>query len=212
MPREWLALAALAAGLAAAPGCAPARPVLEKTAGRFFAAVQKRDFAELARVDASAPPERKGPVFHTWKRQVRGVLDSYESMREEGRLEPDPSGYLVVRATMLGAGTYWETVSLRGGRRAPVLRIRLNFGYGEIPYGTLPAGTEIFLLAAPLGTIHRAVLGQGAVHEFDVLEHLDVEVSFARPELVAPGDEKLKVSRVTWLPDTARSRHVRWIF
>jgi len=206
-----LSAATIAASLALA-GCAPPRPLLEKTCGRFFSAVQRRDFHELAKVDATAPPEREGPVFETWKRQVLRLLLRYERQRETGRLEPDPNGYLIVRATMLGAGTYWETVERRGSAAEPVLRIRLNFGYGEIPYGSLPPGTEVFLLGAPLGTVHRIVLGRGEVHELDLLSHLMIDVRFRRPELTAPGDERYKVAAVAWLPESAVTEHVRWIF
>ncbi|UCF66636.1 MAG: hypothetical protein JSV80_12700, partial [Acidobacteriota bacterium] len=185
---------------------------LERVASGWFDAVQQRDYERLARFDDSAPLEREGPVFDAWSAQLDALLDRYEAERDAGAFEPDPHGYLVVRATMLGAGAFWESVSREGDGNQPELVIRLNLGYGEINYGTLPPFTTVYLLGDPLGTVHAIVLGEGRTHEIDILEQLMLRIGYARPEALAAGDEPIKVARLAWIDSSAVHRHVRWTF
>ncbi len=185
---------------------------LATTANRWFIAIHERDFQELARVDASAPPDREGDVFETWKRQVEGVLARHELDRDRGVLEPDPQGYRLVLATKLGRGAFWEEVGRVDDEEGPALRIRINFGYGEVNYLPLPPGTTVYLLGWPLGTIHPVRLGEGRTHEMEILEHLDCLVHFRRVEPLVAGDATYKVGRIEWLPDSAVHRSVSWVF
>ena len=211
-PALGLLVAALVAG--AGSGCRidDDSRTLATTANRWFVALHERDFQELARVDASAPPDREGDVFETWKRQVTGVLVRHEIDRDRGVLEPDPQGYRLVLATQLGHGAFWEEVGREDDEEGPALRIRINFGYGEVNYLPLPPGTTIYLLGWPLGTIYPIRLGEGRTHEMEVLEHLECVVHFRRVEPLVPGDAVYKVSRLEWLPETAVHRSVSWVF
>jgi hypothetical protein len=202
----------IALALAVAACGAPGERTLRQTAHRWFAAIQERDYQELAKVDASAPADREGPAFEAWKRAVRAALERHEVDRDRGVLEPDEQGYRLVRAMQLGRGAFWEVVDLRQGESGPILRIRVNFGYGEISYWRLEAGSTIYLLGWPLGTVHAIELGRGKAHEIDVLEHLDVRVYFTEDEAALPGDAAYKVRRVEWVPDSAVHESVRWVF
>jgi hypothetical protein len=184
----------------------------EQVAQQWFVAIHERDFEQLARYDAHAPADREGRAFQAWKHQVSRILDDYEQERDAGSFEPDPTGYKIVRATMLGRGTYWETVGLFEDGEARVLRIRLNFGYGKIYYGSLPAGTTVYLLGYPLGTVHAVELGHARERKLDVLQHLTVDVRFERVEARLRGDARWQVSRLRWHPDSAEHEQVRWIF
>mgnify|MGYP006302208549 CR=1 FL=1 len=184
----------------------------EQIAQQWFVAIHERDFEQLARYDAHAPAAREGRAFEVWKRQVSRILDEYERQRDSGAFEPDPTGYKIVRATMLGRGTYWETVQLLEDGEDRVLRIRMNFGYGKIYYGSLPAGTTVYILGHPLGTVHAIELGHARERELDVLQHLKVELRFEQVEARLPGDARWQVSRLRWLPESAQHEQVRWIF
>ncbi|RMF71750.1 MAG: hypothetical protein D6738_13230 [Acidobacteria bacterium] len=200
--------------VSALAGCGPDNDsrTLAAIANRWFVALHARDFAELARVDASAPPVREGPVWQTWTRQVEGVLARHEIDRDRGVLEPDPQGYRIVLATQLGHGAFWEEIGREDGPEGPALRIRINFGYGEINYLPLPAGTTVYLLGYPPGKIYPVRLGEGRTHEMDILEHIECIVRFRRVERIVPEDETFKVDRLEWLPETAIHRRVSWVF
>ena len=190
----------------------PGADQFEQVAQQWFVAIHERDFQKLARYDANSPAARQGAAFEAWKRQVLRILDEYEQEREEGSFEPDPTGYKLVRATMLGRGTYWETLGLAQEGRDRVLQIRLNFGYGKIYYGSFPRGTTVYLLGHPLGTVYSIELGHAERRQLDVLEHLVVELRFQRVEARLPGDARYQVDAARWVPDSAVHRQVEWIF
>lgn len=204
----------LVAALAACGGCGPDDDTrtLTATANTWFVAIHERDFPGLARVDASAPPEREGPVFDTWKRQIEGVLTRHEIDRDRGVLEPDPQGYRIVLAAQLGHGAFWEVVGREDDDEGPSLRIRINFGYGEVNYLPLPPGATVYLMGWPLGTIYPVRLGEGRTHEMEILEHLECRVQFRLVDRLVAGDADYKVSRLEWLPETAVHRSVSWVF
>ena len=186
---------------------------LQRTLSDWFEALHESDFEALARVDASAPLDREGEFFRAWSRAVERSFEEYERARERGTFECDAQGYGIVRAALLGRGAFWEQVERRATREGILLRLRINFGYGDINFRTLSPGTTIYLLGHPLGTVHRIVLGRGERREMDVLEHLEVEVLLVDdPEIRVEGDARYKVSRLTWLPETAEHRTVLWEF
>lgn len=190
----------------------PTKPQLEDVVEQWFHAQLERDFEELAKVDAEAPVEREGPAYQAWVGQVSQLLGEYEKERDEGHFEPDPAGRKIARATMVGGGTYWQTLALEGTRAEPVLRIKLNFGYGEIYYGSLPRGSTVYLLGYPLGVVHAIELGTGKEHEITILDHLELRVRLIRARNRAPADAKYKVEKVEWIPESAQYRTVKWLF
>ncbi len=197
--------------------CAPPTGA-EKTLARWFDALQGEDFESLARVDLSAPLERPSEAepapaeWTRWTRAVRDVIERYEAQRDEGRFDVDPRGYALVRATRVGRGTFWQVERVEGRADAPVLVLGLNFGYGEIPFGSLPRGTTVYLLGDPLGTVHPIVLGRGKRHEITVLEHAWLTARLARARPSVPGDAPLKVDSVGWAEAPPRSTRVAWVF
>ncbi len=200
-----VALAILLAG--------PSTQQLEDVAQQWFTALQQRDYQALARYDLHAPDSRQGEAFEAFRRKIERLLDAYEVQRDQGSLTPDPEGRMIARAAMLGAGTYWETVAVLGDlRRAPVLRIHVNFGYGEIYYGALPRGATVYLLGWPLGKIYPIRLGTGERRKMTILDHLDMEVHFRRVHPVVAGDAPYKVERLVWIESSAEYRTVEWIF
>ncbi|MDQ7007762.1 MAG: hypothetical protein Q9Q40_11055 [Acidobacteriota bacterium] len=199
-----IALAAILAG--------PSTQELEDVAQQWFRDLQQRDFDDLAHYDLHAPAERSGRDFEAWKRRIGTLLDTYERQRDQGSFEPDPEGRMIARAAMLGAGTYWETVAVRGGRDAPVLRIHLNFGYGEIYYGDLPRGATVYLMGWPLGKMYAIRLGTGEARRMTILDHLDMDLHFRRVPPAVAGDSRYKVERLEWIESSAEYRTVEWLF
>lgn len=216
MPRSraFMALTILVA-LAALASCAGGADdrVLQGTLSDWFEALHESDYEALARVDASAPLDREGAFFAAWSEAVERTFEEYERERDEGFFEPDPQGYRIVRAALLGRGAFWEQVSRSETDEGILLRLRINFGYGDINFRTLSPGTTIYLLGHPLGSVHRIVLGRGERREMDVLEHLEVEVLFVDdPDTRVEGDARHKVARLAWIPESAEHRVVLWEF
>ena len=187
--------------------------VLQGTLSDWFEALHEDDFEALARVDASAPLDREGSFFVAWSRAVERTFEEYERERDTGTFEPDPQGYRIVRAALLGRGAFWEQVSRSETDEGILLTLRINFGYGDINFRRLSPGTTIYLLGYPLGSVHRIVLGRGERREMEVLEHVEVEVLFVEdPDTRVEGDARYKVARLTWIPESAEHRTVLWEF
>lgn len=212
--RVWMAISVVAAVLMIAYFVfqGPTQAEAEEIAQSWFTALVEHDYQSLAKVDLHAPPERQGAGFDAWSSTVETRLALYEDARDSGHFETDDLGYAIARATLVGGGTFWETVLFERSRHTPVLTIRLNFGYGEIYYGDLPRGTTVYLLGYPLGSVRPIVLGGGNSLEMDVLEHLDLRVFFMRAEQAGDGDSRYKVERVEWIPESAQHQVVNWYF
>ncbi len=214
--RDWLGW--LCVGLLVIGGGAylllggPGQEHAEEITRAWFAALQAGDYRALAHVDATAPGFREGPSFEDWTSEVSRRWSRYEKERDEGRFTIDPQGYALVRACLLGSGTYWEAVSYQRDRTYPELIIRLNFGYGEIFYGSLPRGTTVYLLTYPLGTVKPILLGRGVPVSMDVLDHVDLRVQLKRISPRVEGDETFRVARIAFVPDSAQHRRVEWMF
>jgi hypothetical protein len=202
-------------------GCGPPPPqaVTGALAG-WFEAIHERDYERLARYDGSAPSDRSRmeeqmppTAFDEWVAGVEAALAAWERDRDRGVLDPDPGGYALVRATLLGRGVFWQVGDRREADGGFDVEIKLNFGYGEIPYGTLPAGSTVYLLGYPLGTVYPIVLGEGQEHELDLLEHAWVTARLVEPAgEPVPGDSPLKVRSLAWSTREPEHERVRWIF
>ncbi len=190
----------------------PDQGELEDVAQAWFRALQAHDLEELARYDAAAPAEREGALYDAWYSEVEAAIRRYETGRDVGRFDPDPTGYAIARASMLGGGTFWETLDARRVSGELVLRIKLNFGYGEVYYDALPRGTTAYLLSHPLGTVTPIVVGSGETYQFDVLEHVELVVHLVQAPHRGEDEPAYKVSRVEWDPDSVEHGVVSWIF
>ena len=196
------------------PGCgSPGADTLNRIAGRWFSALHARDYQKLALVDATAPPERDGEAFAAWVRGIEEILQRYERERDGGTFHIDEVGYALVRAAMLGKGTFYEAVGVSGSAETPVLHLRLTFGYSEIPLHTFPRGTTVYMLGNPLGVIHPITIGRDSRRGLEVLDHIELLVLFAHgEENTVEGDLPYKVERIAWLPDSAVYHEVTWEF
>lgn len=196
-----------------ASGCAAPPLDLESIAYEWFDALHAGELERVAQFDASAPSVREGATFHEWAHGVRAEWKFYEQERGQGIVTLDRRGYRLVRAAMLGRGTFWEVSGREINSQSPALRLRLNFGYGEVNFGQLPLGTTIYMMGHPLGTIHQVSLGRGVRHDFAVLEHLSVLLEFELTDQQSPpGDAPYKVRRAAWIEGTAEYRDVSWMF
>lgn len=151
-------------------------------------------------------------MFDAWRRAIEGIVAKHEIDRDAGRIEPDDQGYRLVIASQLGRGAFWELVDREVVENGIAVTMRVTFGYGEINYLTLPRGSTVYLMGAPLGTIHGVPLGDGAQHTMDVLSTLEMRVLLVEPEETVDGDAPFKVASLTWVEGSETHETVHWIF
>lgn len=211
LPLLGLALAALTATACHETG-ASQRELMNVT-GAWFAAIERRDFVNLARFDANAP-DPGTPVFNEWAAAVEARLDAYEVRRAEGNWEPDATGYVPVRAFLLGAnpGTYWGAPGREGTLEEPVLIIQATFAYDEISEQGFAPGTKVHVQGFPVGKVHRMEIGGNDRRQISILDRIRLKVHLKH---VPPRSEKefpYKVVRCEIVPGSAIHRDVTWIF
>ncbi len=198
-------------------GAACDGPGAEKALALWFDAVQSLDVTALARVDASAPPGappgadgEPDEAYEEWAAGVREAIEQFETERDGGSFTADPRGYALVRAAGLGRGAFWQVERSRRADGAREVVLRVNFGYGEIPYGSLPPGTTVYLLGHPPGTVHVIELGRGRRVQMDVLRHAFFRARLVRrPGADGPG---FAVESLAWAHDPPAHAVVDWIF
>lgn len=217
-PRWWfLGLVVLLGCCPLLSGCstpAVSTQDLRIRAGGWFAAIHDRNFDRLAAFDANAPEIKGGPEFEAWKAQVAQALDRYEAQKLQGKWEPDPIGYAIVRASMVGLnpGTFWGVPAVEGTKDQPVLVIRAAFAYDEIGEQRYPPGQKLFLQGFPIGTVHRLEIGGQEKPEVDILDVLYMRLYFQKASGVGEGKTIYKIRRIEIDPTNVQHRRVKWVF
>jgi hypothetical protein len=160
--------------------CGGPRPDLEETVDRYILAVQERDTERLISLGAGifqalrdAPEEKRAGLRAAYEEMLDSRHEAYATGRDEGWLEFTPDGVVLIRALNLGRGTYYETTATEEtgpGRARLIQEVRL--AYRAIDLSTLPAGTTIYLLGLPLGTVYRPVIGGREPAVRQVLERI----------------------------------------
>lgn len=180
----------------------------------WFAGIDQRNFELLARCDANAPAPGS-PEFAAFEAKVNEILDQYEIQKQQGHWQPDPDGYAIPKALLLGRtpGSLWGVPERKGTSAAPVLTVKATFGYDEISEQGLPPGTVLFLQGFPVGTIHRVEIGgNDKERTVDILDELQLAVHLERVQPTAGNDPVFKVRRAELIESSAKHRNVRWIF
>lgn len=191
---------------------APQRELME-TAGAWFTAIQERRFDLLARYDASAP-KAGTPEYDRWRDEVNAILDRYEAQKLEGTWRPDPTGYALVRAMLIGAnpGTFWGAPGREGDLAEPILIVQPWFAYDELAEQGYPPGTKVFVQGYPVGKVHRLEMG-GEQREVDILDALRLRVYFRRnSEAGQLNEPDYQVVRAEMIEGSAKHRLVRWVY
>jgi hypothetical protein len=132
----------------------------------YIHAVAERDARRLTELSAgitralAAAPGEEQALQAAFSALLDARHAAYLQGRDAGHLELDPDGIVLIRALNLGRGTYYEPVeiSFQGADQARlVMEVRL--AYRSINVSSLPSGTVIYLLGAPLGTVYHPELG-----------------------------------------------------
>ena len=160
--------------------CGSPRPEIEEVVDRYILAVQERDTERLISSSAGifqalrdASEEEQAGLRAAYEEMLDGRYEAYRTGRDAGRLEFTPDGVVLIRALNLGRGTYYETTATEEpdpGRARLIQEVRL--AYRAINLSSLPAGTTIYLLGLPLGTVYQPVIGNREPAVRQVLERI----------------------------------------
>ncbi len=197
-------------------GCGPgggSTRELILVAGAWFGAIHRDDLARLPAFDANAP-HAAGPDLTEWKMKVETLLRQYDEEKVSGQWQPDPTGYKLVKATLVGAepGADWGVPAREGPVAAPVLTVRVTFGYDDVPAQHLSKGTKIYVQGFPIGRVYRLEIGGAEQPEVDLLDSIDIKVYLQRDDAMPKNLPPYRVLRAQYVDNSAKHRRVKWVY
>ncbi len=186
--RKQLRCIALLGPAAILAACWPAGRTAEQTLDAYMTAVQQEDLPVLFCLSAGAADaqelgsgeDRRRLGFEEW---ARSHYAEYVTGRDEGWVEFDEHGIVMIKAFALGKGTFYTFGP--GHRRGGALEVttRLRFGYEQVDLSRMSPGTTFYLCGVPPGRMHaiRVPAGPREV-SVEVLDSLDVRWTLVRSE------------------------------
>ena len=192
------------------------RHFVEETMEGYIRAVQERETDALFDLtcDSTAKlkenPEDEFMLRYEFERTFDYIYGRYLRQREKGFIEFDADGLALIKASALGRGVFYERVGfkrLKGGRA--VLVMKLIFAYEKINYEDLPAGTAVYFMGYPVGTIHKLTVGEREFGPRLQLDTLQARWWFERRD-PSDGESRWCVEKVESLPDPAIYHEALW--
>jgi hypothetical protein len=201
-------------------GCGPGGPTAPETVEEFITAVQSHDLdalyclmagaSEAQELGADEAERRTG--FEAW---AMALYDSYTEGRDEGRVELDEQGLVLVKLFSLGRGTFYaHTGSRSTGPDVRVLTSDVRFGYQNVDLSRFSPGTTFYVSGPPVGRVHaiRVPAGSDEV-TVELLTYVQLEWTLLRsPQGEGRCSGRWAVASLTWVEDSVRSAEVTWIF
>jgi len=212
--RAWVT-----AVLIAVCGCGPAGPTVPETIDSFMAAVQNQDLDALYCLMAGASEaeelgtdlaERRAG-FDSWS---LAQYESYVDGREDGRVELDPQGLVLVKLFALGKGTFYvHTASRSQGPDVRVVESDVRFGYANIDLSGFSPGTTFYVCGTPVGRVHPIrVPATSREFSVDLLTEVKLEWTLIRTQPAGGCGGGWAVASVVPVEGSARSAEVTWVF
>jgi hypothetical protein len=210
----WLVVAMLVFS-----GCGPTAPTVAETIDAFMAAVQNHDLDGLYCLMAGAseaeelgsdPADRRSG-FDVWS---LALYDSYLEGRDDGRVELDPQGLVLVKLFALGKGTYYVHTDIRKeGPDVRVVESDVRFGYSNIDLSGFSPGTTFYVSGTPIGRVHPIRVPRGASEiSVELLTQVKLEWTLIRTQPAGGCDGGWAVASVVPVEGSARSAEVTWVF
>jgi len=214
-PQAWVL-----AGLLVLAGCGQTGPTASESVEEFIEAVQSHDLDSLYCLMAGASDaeelgadeaERRAG-FESW---AQALYDSYTEGRDEGRVDLDEQGLVLVKLFSLGRGTYFAHMGSRAaGPDVRVLTSEVRFGYANADLSRFSPGTTFYVSGAPVGRAHAIRVPSGSEEvTVEVLTHVQLEWTLLR---TAPGAGRCSgrwaVASLTWVEGSEHSTEVTWVF
>lgn len=216
--QPWVRLACAALACMAA-SCGSATREAGQTLRAFYTAVQEQDadalFCMLAGTadaeELGATSEERRAGFEGWAAER---FAAYERGRDEGWVDLDEQGLVLVKLFALGRGTFASYgPSQRPSPGVLVIESRIRFGYAHIDLSPFSPGTTLYFCGGPVGRIHALRVPESSREvTVELLDGVTVEWTLVRsaPAGSCPGGWSV-VSAVP-LEGTEELREITWVF
>lgn len=187
---------------------------------RYIGAVQKKDYKTLYELRADIldetehlTEEEKLAHFDYFKKQMGKKYESYEAGRENGELDFDPDGVVLIKAFVLGKGTFYQPVDwIRVSETTAFIDTVLEFGYAHIDYSFFPEGTLIYLMGYPIGRVETLVIQRSGKVVKKVMKEAKLRWWFERKKRSNDVLSSWHIKSVEILPDSVTYETVTWVF
>ena len=209
----------VSAALLLAAGCPPSGRSPAETITDYLQAVQQQDLDALYCLMAGAaeaeelgadPAERRA-AFEAW---ALAHYERYLEGRDEGWVDLDEQGLVLVKLFALGQGTFFENVSSRSsGGDARVIVSDVRFAYAQVDLSGFSPGTTFYVCGAPVGEVHAIRVPPGPKEiSVDVLSSVLVEWTLVRSSGNEGCPTGWAVASVAAVEGSVRETEVTWIF
>jgi hypothetical protein len=192
----------------------------ERLVHTYINAVQRKDYKTLYELRADLVDEvsplsenKKENHFEFFKRNMEKKYENYEKGRERGELIFSQEGIVLIKAFVLGKGTFYQPIHwVQVSETKGFIDTLLEFGYAYINYDTFPEGTVIYLMGYPLGRIDKLTIQRSGKVVKKVLKEGRVRWWFEKkkPSHLSPSGWHIKSIEV--LEDSMKYETVTWIF
>ncbi len=192
----------------------------EKLIHAYINAVQKQDYKTLYALRADLFEEathladnEKKSHFENFRRNMGKKYKEYEEGREQGELVFDHDGIILVKAFVLGKGTFYQPVHwMRVSETTAFMDTLLEFGYAHINYSTFPNGTVIYLMGYPLGRVDSLCIQKSGKVAKRVLKEAKVRWWFEKKKASHLSPSGWYIKSIEVLEDSIKYETVTWIF
>ena len=206
-PPSVLLMALPPALLSLTASCGPGKDAAGEVIRDYVQAVQDRDVPALRCLLVGADAEDADPAaFEAW---LDDRYARYETGRDQGGVELDEEGVLLVKAFALGKGTYYYVERSERQGDALIADSRVRFGYTQVNYSDLSPGTTFYLAGWPPGRIRALrVPARAGTLRAEVLDRIVVRWTLVREPESASCPERWSVAAVEPLADSAE--RINW--
>jgi len=207
------------AGALLLAGCETS-PTAPETVEAYVEAVQSHDLDALYCLMAGASQAQELGAEETERRAgfeswALALYDSYTEGRDEGWVDLDEQGLVLVKLFSLGRGTYFtDTGSRSVGPDVRVLTSEVRFGYSNVDLSRFSPGTTFYVSGPPVGRVHAIRVPAGSEEvTVDLLTNVRLEWTLLRtPPGEGPCSGHWAVASLTWVEGSVRSTEVTWVF
>jgi hypothetical protein len=195
-------------------GCAdPRLERVRQDSDEYIVGVQYEDAQGLVKRQApfreaiaASPREEWETVRESHEEQAAARFAAYEEAKVSGQLPLGDDGVVLLQALAVGKGVYYafEDLHLEEDGARLVARMVVRLDYSPHRFEPFPAGTKLFLLGEPLGTLHTVTVGEALPAPLTLLEEIELEWRLRWYEAEDVYPEGWAVESVRPVPGSAR--------
>ncbi len=206
--RAWLILACLT--LFASCGD-PRLAQIPEDADEYIVGIQYEDYRGLVKrlgafraALAETPAEEWDALREKHEEQVIARYADYEQAKKSGRFSLEDDGIALLQALAVGKGVYYRFHEILPDESGDTVtaHMEVKLDYTPQKFRSLPAGTKVFVMTEPPGSIHVVTVGEPVPEELRVVGALDLEWRLRWYEAVDVYPEGWAVESIRIRPET----------